>query len=398
MIQPNKIWLIADSDFYDIKSPDTTHITWTNNIYDDFILMAESYFVCAHTTLLEIVNSGHDNMKSDMWFLPGVYMYRQAIELLCKALIIPIINNNHQITNAFTQYKHNTEALFKHYKSALPVIPLNNDEINWVTRYLLNMEYIDSGSDLFRYPFKDEFLSIYSDSFLDVVDMANGFEQCYSILFKCVAPNHDPSKYQADIDCAMSTKFLHFAPHGFGNCQLYESPWSDGFYKQIEGYSNVAAYIFSHPNGLPKAQLFFPVAFLLRNAIELSLKRLLYAKNECCVSDQIKRSKKNSHLLYKDLWKNVKPVIEHYAKANQEDLSQIEIAETYIKRLDKIDKKGDTFRYPVNYGLQYRFSNLTIDINNVHGWMQGIFNFLDGCNSMLSDIYDYEYEMRSYYD
>lgn len=227
--------------------------------------------------------------------------------------------------------------------------------------------------------------------------MANGFEQCYSILFKCVAPNHDPLKYQADIDCAMSTNFLHFAPHGFGNCQLYESPWSDGFYKQIKGYSNVAAYIFSHPNGLPKAQLFFPVAFLLRNAIELSLKRLLYAKNEFCVSDHIKRSKKNSHLLYKDLWKNVKPVIEHYAATSQEDLSQIQIAETYIKRLDEIDKKGDAFRYPVNYGLQYRFSNQTIDINNIHSWMQGIFNFLDGCDSMLSAIYDYECEMRSYY-
>lgn len=125
MIQPDKFWLAADSDFYDIKTPaDTAHITWNNNIYDDFILMAESYFVCAHATLSEIVNSGHNNMKSDMWFLPGMYMYRQAIELLCKALIIPSINNNHQIANVFNQYKHNTEALFTHYKSALPVIPL----------------------------------------------------------------------------------------------------------------------------------------------------------------------------------------------------------------------------------------------------------------------------------
>jgi len=398
MIDPTRNWIVAGSDFYDIKNPaDVLQITWTNNIYDDFVAMSESYYLCAHATLSEIVNSSHDNAKNDMWFLPGMYMYRQAIELLCKALIIPILNNKNQIIGAFTQYKHNIESLFSQHILPSAINRLASEEAKWVADYLLHLEYIDSKSDLFRYPFRDEFLSNYSKDYLDVVDMANGFEQCYSILFKCVGPEHNPLKYQTDIDCTMSTDFLRFSSYGIGNCDLYESPWDNGFYKQIEGYSNVAAYIFSKSDVMPQKQRFFPVVFLLRNAIELSLKRILITKTEIRASDGIRRGKKNSHFLYKDLWIHVKPVIEHYSKASQEDLSQIVIAEEYIKKINAIDKKGDVFRYPVDYGLQYRFTNQKVDFNNVHSWMQGIFNFLDGCDDMLSAIYDHECEMRNYY-
>ncbi len=397
MIKPDRFWIVASSDFYDIKkSTEVVCITWNRSIYDDFVFLAESYYECAHMTLTEIVNSGDDNIKCDMWFLPGMYMYRQAIELLCKALIIPCISNKNQLSSIFVQHKHNVESLFTQYKALSENIRLSEDEISWLEKYLANLEIVDRGSDLFRYPFRDDFLSDYSNDFLDVVDMANGFEQCYSILFKCVEEKYNPEKYQADIDCTMSTNFLHFAPHGIGNCQLYESPWGDGFHKQIVGYSNVAEYVFSQTNGLSKMQLLFPVTFLLRNAIELSLKRLLFAKNDFRVSEHLRKAKKNSHLLYKDLWKNVRPMIEYYAKESNEDLSQIGIAETCIQKLSAVDKHGDTFRYPVNYGLQHRFVSQKLDFAHIYGWMQGIFNFLDGCDSMLSAIYDYECEMHSY--
>lgn len=398
MVQPDKFWIEDSNDFFDINNPaEATTIIWENNAYDNFIFMAEAYFSCTHIVMSEIIESGHDNTKSDMWFLAGMYLYRQSIELLCKALILPYLRNNNEIATTFKQYKHNISEIFSFYILKVGTPPINADELLWTELYLGNLETVDRESDLFRYPFKDDFLEKYKNSFLDVVDMANGFEQCYSILYKCVDTKHLPLKYQNDIDCSISTEFLHFSSHGIGNCQLYESPWSDGFYKQIEGYSNVAAFIFNHSDGLNKQFLFFPVAFLSRNAIELALKRLMAVRTEVSVPQRIQISKRNSHRLYKDLWINVKPIIKHYADASNEDLNQIDIAEAYIKKLEEIDKNGDTFRYPVNYGMQYRFCNQVVDINNVHSWMQGIFNFLDGCDSMLSAIYDYECEMRSYY-
>lgn len=400
MVQSDRYWLIDGSDFYDVVNQESAFcMPWKYNLYEDFICLSESYYSCAHTILSKIVNSSHDNEKCDMWFLPGMYMYRQAIELLCKSLIIPQINNKNQLTAIFVQYKHNLKGLLEEYIRIVcrEKLPLNEDEIEWLAEYISNLETVDKESDLFRYPFKDDFMNLYANDFLDIVDMANGVEQCYSILFKCLDSSHDPMKYASEIDCSISTDFLHFATHGFGNCQLYESPWGDGFYKQVVGYSEAAEYIFSQDNKSNGQKLLFPIAFLLRNAIELSLKRLLFIRNDFRVSDHIKSTKKNSHLLYRDLWKHIKPIIEHYAKDNNEDLLQIDIAEDYIKKLSVIDKNGDVFRYPVNYGLQYRFVGKILDFEHIYGWMQGIFNFLDGCNDMISAIYDFECEMRSDY-
>lgn len=71
-------------------------------------------------------------------------------------------------------------------------------------------------------------------------------------------------------------------------------------------------------------------------------------------------------MLYKDLWLNVKPVLEYYANKSGEDLKQLEIAEKYIVEINLIDKNGDMFRYPFSYSFEYRFDNKLIDVENVY--------------------------------
>jgi hypothetical protein len=397
MIDSEKYWIIENSGFYDIKnSEEVFFVEWNKKIYDDFIMLAEAYYSAAHVTLTDIVESGHDNIKSDQWFLPGMYMYRHAIELLCKGLVIGCFDKNNDITAIFTECKHDLDKLFCTYKSKMIDLPLAQNEKLWVETYLSNLETVDSNSDLFRYPFRDGYFSEYNNEFLDIVDIANGFEQCYSILFKCVEEKYHPLKYAEDIDYLISDEFLHFAEDGIGNCMLYDSPWGDGFHVQIEGYSAVAEFLFGRRKN--NQWSFFPIAFLIRNAVELSLKRLLWSKNEFCVSEHIRNAKKRSHLLYKDLWKSIKPVIEHYANESNEDLKQVEIAEKYIQKFKSIDKNGAMFRYPVTYGLQHKFNGEKIDFVQAYSWMQGVFNFLDGCGSMISAIYEYECEMRSYHE
>lgn len=250
-----------------------------------------------------------------MWFLPSMYLFRQGMELGIKALTL--------------------------------------DEYNWIKKYLLSLEEVDAKSDLFRFPFEDDFLSVYRDEFLDVVDMANSMLQAYGIIQKCL---QIPESERIDrFDPARSTDFLQFASHGFGNCSLWESISGDGFHKQVLGYS-------------------FATEFLFYKTIEHGVPRNIFL------------SKRRSHLLYKELWKNVRPMIEYYAKAQRQDLEIIDIVESQIQELGNIDKNGDIFRYPTSYSLEYRFDNIDIDLNNTYEFMQGIFNFCDGCDGEFKAV------------
>lgn len=58
-------------------------------------------------------------------------------------------------------------------------------------------------------------------------------------------------------------------------------------------------------------------------------------------------------MLYKELWKNVRSMIEYYAKAQGQGIVIIDIVESQIQKLGNIDKNGDIFRYPTSYSLEY---------------------------------------------
>lgn len=102
-------------------------------------------------------------------------------------------------------------------------------------------------------------------------------------------------------------------------------------------------------------------------------------------------------MLKKDLWKNVRPMILHYPSVSNKDISGIDVVETQILELDALDKNNHNFRYPTSYSLEYRYNGKRIDVKNVFEYMRGVINFLEGYDSMLDAISDYESEMHSYY-
>jgi hypothetical protein len=137
---------------------------------------------------------------------------------------------------------------------------------------------------------------------------------------------------------------------------------------------------------------------MFRNTIELSLKRLFYSRVDDGVSIKVFNTKRKSHYIKKDLWKNVKPVIVKYANASGEDLTIIGIAENLLYEIDTLDKKGDKFRYPTSYSLEYCFDDKKLDLSNVYTYLKSVINFLEGCDSMLDKIADYESEMKAEYE
>lgn len=156
-------------------------------------------------------------------------------------------------------------------------------------------------------------------------------------------------------------------------------------------------YIYKNQQISNKVKL-YPFIFMFRNTIELCLKRLFYSRVKDGVSFKVFNSKRKSHCIKKDLWKNVKPVIVKYANDSGEDLAIIDIVEKLLDEIDLIDKNGDNFRYPTSYSLEYRIDNKKLDLSNVYTYLKAIINFLEGCNTMLDVIADYESEMEAEYE
>ncbi|MGL4452623.1 MAG: hypothetical protein ACRCTZ_15765 [Sarcina sp.] len=320
---------------------------------------------------------------------------RQAIELLLKAGIASNVENKGELQEIFITNKHNVSTLYFKLKERLDIEHLTKNEKKWLESYLQSIEVVDANSDLFRYPFKDEFMNRYDEKALDIYHMSTRLLYCYSTLNKmtfgvCVEG--------VKLDANQTPEFIYITNERLGNCYLYDSPWDDGFHSQVIGYSEVAKFLFEKFKVVKDGKLFYPIVFLMRNAIEIALKRLLHMKMEKGTDYATIKNKKNSHLL-KELWKAIKPMLLYYSKMDNQDEEVLELAEEYIKTINGIDKNGDMFRYPSSYSHEYKFNDENIDIENFYTYFLGIFNFLDACVSWLDYIKDFENEMlQDYYN
>lgn len=390
------IWPSSDMNFWKIDN-DTTSVTikWNRNYFEDYKTLAYQFYECGYKTFEEVIGSGDDNVKSDMWFLTGIFLVRHSLELGLKALLCRVLSRKRDIEDAFEECCHDVSMLFHKYTDTGLEKYLTDEEEEWLVKYLYSLEEVDKKSDMFRFPFEDEFLSKYRDKFLDNVDVANNLLQCFALIKKCI--ERGIVLKEDEFDSELKPEFFVFASHGFGNCYLWQRISDKGFYVKVTGYSEVIDYIYQNQDITNEDKL-YPLIFMFRNTIELCLKRLFYSRVDNGVPLKVFNSKRKSHLIKKDLWKNVKPVIVKYANDSSEDLTTIDIVEGLLDEINALDKSGDNFRYPTSYSLEYRFDDKKLDISNVYKYLKAIINFLDSCDSMLDELADYENEMRAEYE
>lgn len=390
------IWPSSDMDFWKIINERTSvTINWSHNCFEDYKNLTYRFYKCGYETFKEVIGSGHDNVKSDMWFLTGIFLVRHSLELGLKALLCRVLSRKRDIEDAFEECCHDVSLLYEKYTNTGLEEYLTDEEDKWLTEYLCSLEEVDRNSDMFRFPFEDEFLSKYRDKFLDIVDVANNLLQGFALVKKCIEKGIVLK--EDEFDSELKPKFFVFASHGFGNCYLWQRISDEGFHVKVTGYFEVIDHIYQNQS-ISNEDKLYPLIFMFRNTIELCLKRLFYSRVENGVPLKIFYSKRKSHYIKKDLWKNVKPLIVKYANDSGEDLTTIGIVENLLDEINTLDKNGDNFRYPTSYSLEYRFDNRKLDIGNVYVYLKAIVSFLDGCDSMLDAIADYESEMRAEYE
>lgn len=398
MFKLEYVWIEKNKNIKCIMNEEMKiHIEWSKKPGEDYVRLSRQYMDTGYITLKEIIEKPHNsNIKYDMWFLPGVYLVRQAIELLIKAGIAINGATKSELQAIFLTSKHNVMELYKVYKNRYGVERLSQVEQKWLEQYIESIELVDSSSDLFRYPFKDDFMQQYGDKALDVYHMGIRLIYCYSTLNKMIYGEwFDGAKLNPE----EKPQFLQLANTALNNCYLWDSPWSDGFYKQITGYSEVATFLFGKFKKTINQELFYPIVFLMRNAIEIGLKRLLHMQlDHSGIDERIIRHKRNSHLLYKDLWNSIKSMLIHYAEMDNQNKETLELAEMYIRSLDSLDRNGDMFRYPCSYSNEYKFNNEEVDVANFYNYFLAVFRFIEGCDAWLRNIRDYEMEMKIEYE
>lgn len=181
------IWPSEDMDFWRINNEgESVNIKWSHNYFEDYKELAYQFYECGYKTFLDVIESGHDNVKSDMWFLTGIFLIRHSIELGLKSLLCRVLSRNSNIQETFKYCCHDLSMLLKKYTDLGGENFLTKDETKWLTNYLDSLEEVDKKSDMFRFPFEDNFLSKYRDKFLDNVDVANNLSQAFALIKKCI--------------------------------------------------------------------------------------------------------------------------------------------------------------------------------------------------------------------
>ncbi len=381
------LWKIEDEEYQVV-------IKWSLNPFLDYKDLSYKFYKCGFFIFKNVIESEHNNEKSDMWFLPGIFMLRQSMELGIKALLCRVYIKKRDIQNAFEECCHDLLMLWGKYDELSAKNYLTDDEKQWLISYLTSLELVDAKSAMFRFPFEDDFLFQYRNKFIDNVDVANNMLQAFALIKKCIECG--VVEIDEEFDDKLKPQFFIMASHGIGNCYFWQPLSDDGFHVKVKGYIAVANFIFK-TDEISKEEKIYPLIFILRNAIELCLKRLFYSGVKNGVSEHVFFSKRKSHFIKKDLWKNVRPVIEYYADEQGHDIELIDIVEQKLFSINDIDKNGDNFRYPTSYSLEYRINDKKLDLKNVYEYMRSLINFLDGCDSMLDAVAEYEDEMHSYY-
>lgn len=145
-----------------------------------------------------------------------------------------------------------------------------------------------------------------------------------------------------------------------------------------------------------KEILFIPMCYLYRNAVELSLKEILFEECEFTFQEAVKHLNERKHSM-QALWNIIRNKVIEHADAPAGDTT-IENVERYIIQLHNIDGTSDRFRYHDNKYLQQHFrTKKALDIDNVNKFFSQLLSFLVAVNGMMSQHNEWKAEMEAEY-
>lgn len=146
----------ADLLYIDEFSANTTVLTNSGNLEADFYKYAKNFYEAAEKVicyLLEVASEKDDTRKLDIWFFSMVYLFRQSLELMLKAIIFLSITDKNERKNIIGSVRHDLKQSYEKLIDVKKFKNSENENARWLKAYLSDISKIDKESDMFRYPF-----------------------------------------------------------------------------------------------------------------------------------------------------------------------------------------------------------------------------------------------------
>lgn len=327
-----------------------------------------------------------------------VYLYRQSLELLLKAGIFQTITDNVDRKNIVGNIRHDLKQAYEKLIEVKGLSISDNENGKWLMDYLSDISRIDRESDMFRYPFGNNLKVLFDrQTNISLVATHDNMNKAFSII-KGIYDTGDILEQGIE---AYEPHLIIEGGHYYQQSVVGYKYSQHAFYPYYSSYEEVGNFLKGVIMAEKKANLFMPMCYLYRNAVELGLKRLIIEDSHIDNSKALKIVRKKKHSIL-GLWNSIADEIKEYANASEDDTT-LNDSQRYIQTFHNFDQSSDLFRYPCNKNMEpYFLDEKKFDIENVASCFEELCNFLDGVDGMLSAVQDYEAEMAaemaSYYD
>jgi hypothetical protein len=392
-------WIRNNADFGYINKDqyaDIVKVKNSDNLETEFYLYSKNFHCAADQItdyLLAIPVENNDVGKLDTWFFAIIYLYRQSLELILKAIVFSNITDEQERIQSLKDVKHDLIKCFHFIVKNLNVGQIHKMLVNlkWLEEFLDDISSMDRQSDMFRYPFNHEMETFFKEqTHVDIFLVKQNLNTAYHILCDLFARDFSGNAYELHVPKLIIDSEAYYRQSVIG----YKFSHYD-FYPFIKGYQESANLLKANMlNDMNRDILFLPMCYLYRNTIELGLKKILI--EGCGIPHQealsIINDKKHSVL---GLWRKIKYEAEKHANAPDGDTT-IADAENYIIQLHGLDSDSTKFRYPINMNLQCHFrKEKKFSVENISACFNELIAFLNGVDGMLEEVRQWEAEMET---
>lgn len=383
----------ANFDILDREANDLIVIRNTGNLSEDFYKYACDFQEAADLSMSYLANEASPGGMIgylDTWFFAITYLYRQSLELMVKALMFKVCSND-DMKMVIGEVRHDLQMCFQKVNEC---VQLEDSSWEWLRKFMEDITKTDKESDMFRYPF-----SVKMKSFFEEQQGANihVIKQNMNIAFEILKDIFEGNNIEEKSYSVYEPKLLIDAGGYYDRSVFgYKYTLRSAYGPYVKSYIETAEFLRTKmkENAYQNKQMFMPMCYLYRNAVELSLKRILMEDLAIGYNEKEKVLIKKKHSV-QGLWNSIEPEVIKEAGPN-DDPKTIENARCYIEQLHSIDGESTRFRYPVDKKLNLYFKNTKrYNVNNVAKCFNELCNFLDGVDGMMSAHREWEAEMRS---
>ncbi|MCI8310517.1 MAG: hypothetical protein HFJ45_10335 [Clostridia bacterium] len=376
----------------DKSSKYIVNIKNSGNLELDFFEYANNFFEAAQNLnkyLLEEASKNKDIVKLDSLYYAMIYLYRQGLELLLKACIFQSLTDMTSRKDTIGVIRHDLKMAFEKLVE-LRGLDINcNENSKWVMDFFSDISKIDRNSDMFRYPFSTKMNSWFEkQTHVSLVATKENMNKAYTII---------SSLYNKGViidECinAKSPKLIIEGGDYYSQSVICKYN-RNSYYQYYNSYMEAADLLKKQIIETQRINLFLPMCYLYRNAIELALKQIIVEDIFTDYSEASNSISKKKHSVLA-LWNVVEPEVRKHV-VNETELDD---ALKYIKTFHDYDLRSDLFRYPCDKDMNSYFTSLQkFDIDNVSSCFEELCNFLDGIDSMFKSINQNEIGDISYY-